>query len=369
MFDEQVYLAANPDVEAAVKTGAYTSGRDHYDRHGRNERRPGVVPIGFDTMFYLANNPDIAAAVEDGLVPTAADHYATFGWREGRAYSPPDEHEGLGGGIFGPHVFRYPFRAYNELPRFVFGAPSRGNDGEIASRLIAAWQLAEMNIPDSDLVDREGMWSILPNRHPLLFRALRNADVDGLADLLANVFQQHITHGIAMGRATTYMAQKSPRQFSMNWCDRLLRLAEAVGARPVRSPEQGDFQAPLEMEIAETISAIEEIIGMSLGFPQVGGAFGVLANGTPFPELSFSHIYAAHRINQRCSGNSFVEIGGGIWRFGLFHATSSKNVYYSRSSILKSYPRLLFAKGGSGCKLVRGNGCKHSGFAVVAHHG
>lgn len=39
-FDEHEYLAANPDVKAAVAAGKLSSGLAHYDRFGRNERRP-----------------------------------------------------------------------------------------------------------------------------------------------------------------------------------------------------------------------------------------------------------------------------------------------------------------------------------------
>ena len=38
-FNEDDYLALNPDVAAAVKAGAFTSGRDHFERFGRSEGR------------------------------------------------------------------------------------------------------------------------------------------------------------------------------------------------------------------------------------------------------------------------------------------------------------------------------------------
>jgi SAM-dependent methyltransferase len=38
-FEEADYLAANPDVAAAVRSGAFSSGADHYARHGRHENR------------------------------------------------------------------------------------------------------------------------------------------------------------------------------------------------------------------------------------------------------------------------------------------------------------------------------------------
>ncbi|MEN9783377.1 MAG: Ubiquinone biosynthesis O-methyltransferase [Pseudomonadota bacterium] len=38
-FDEQYYLDAYPDVAAAVQMGMFTSGREHYLRHGRAQGR------------------------------------------------------------------------------------------------------------------------------------------------------------------------------------------------------------------------------------------------------------------------------------------------------------------------------------------
>lgn len=54
-FDEERYLAANPDVAAAVKAGQFASGREHYETFGRAEGRatgrsvaaqPPVTPAG-----------------------------------------------------------------------------------------------------------------------------------------------------------------------------------------------------------------------------------------------------------------------------------------------------------------------------------
>ncbi|MDT9156158.1 hypothetical protein RSW20_25820, partial [Escherichia coli] len=62
-----------------------------------------------------------------------------------------------------------------------------------------------------------------------------------LADLLNNLFQSHLAHGIAMGRTMATLARQAPTPFSASWCDRLLRLSEALGLAHVRSPEQGDY--------------------------------------------------------------------------------------------------------------------------------
>ena len=41
-FDEEVYLAANPDIQEAVAAGVVSSGFAHYRRHGRHEPRAGM---------------------------------------------------------------------------------------------------------------------------------------------------------------------------------------------------------------------------------------------------------------------------------------------------------------------------------------
>jgi len=63
-FDEPAYLAANPDVAAAVDRGMLASGREHYLRHGLNENRPlkpGVRALPARFPF------------RDGLLPSRRD--------------------------------------------------------------------------------------------------------------------------------------------------------------------------------------------------------------------------------------------------------------------------------------------------------
>jgi hypothetical protein len=38
-FDEREYLRCNPDVRRAVMSGEFRSGTEHYQIHGRHERR------------------------------------------------------------------------------------------------------------------------------------------------------------------------------------------------------------------------------------------------------------------------------------------------------------------------------------------
>jgi hypothetical protein len=102
VFDEQAYLALNPDVAAAVRSGGFASGSAHYLRFGQGEGRapafgcPGTSTRGtwpaheaarceFDEQAYLSMNPDVAAAVSKKAFSSGWHHYQRFGRGEGRA--------------------------------------------------------------------------------------------------------------------------------------------------------------------------------------------------------------------------------------------------------------------------------------------
>ncbi len=66
-FDEAAYLAANPDVAAAVDAGTIASGLTHYTRHGMNENRslrPGVRALPLKFPF----RPDLVPQRRDRIL-------------------------------------------------------------------------------------------------------------------------------------------------------------------------------------------------------------------------------------------------------------------------------------------------------------
>lgn len=79
-FDEQFYLEAYPDVEAAIRQGRIRSACQHYQQSGRYE---GRFPR-FNEASYLANNPDVAQAIRDGRYRSGYDHWRRFGRYENR---------------------------------------------------------------------------------------------------------------------------------------------------------------------------------------------------------------------------------------------------------------------------------------------
>jgi len=83
LFDEQAYLAANPDVAAAVAAGHEKSGWTHFLRYGQHEGRR--VP-GFDPDFYVTAYPLAAEEIAAGRAPHLLGHYLTIG--RARGYLP-----------------------------------------------------------------------------------------------------------------------------------------------------------------------------------------------------------------------------------------------------------------------------------------
>jgi hypothetical protein len=89
-FNEEGYLAANPDIAAAVRAGTLDSARLHYIRFGFFEGRKGATPA-VDERWYLRTYPDVEAGVRTGRVSSAAEHFAVAGASEGR--SPASRYE------------------------------------------------------------------------------------------------------------------------------------------------------------------------------------------------------------------------------------------------------------------------------------
>lgn len=90
-FDEDYYLAHNPDVAAAIKAGIYHSGYEHYLAFGKHEGRMAVNSINdpyYNESYYLALNPDVATAVYQGVFQSGYEHYQKWGKAEGRQMSP-----------------------------------------------------------------------------------------------------------------------------------------------------------------------------------------------------------------------------------------------------------------------------------------
>lgn len=86
-IDEGWYRTTYPDVDEAIKAGAYRSGRQHFVEHGYFEgRRPFDLEV--DEVWYTKTYPDIQLSVLNGEVASAHDHFVRHGYEEGRQPAP-----------------------------------------------------------------------------------------------------------------------------------------------------------------------------------------------------------------------------------------------------------------------------------------
>ena len=96
-WNEALYLAVNPDVAAAIARKEFVSGREHYDRIGRTQRRDGgSVPTDWDEIGYRQVNPDVAHAIAGGWFLSGYHQYLLVGRSQGRlgGFQPADWNEG-----------------------------------------------------------------------------------------------------------------------------------------------------------------------------------------------------------------------------------------------------------------------------------
>lgn len=82
-IDEEWYRNTYPDVDAAIKQGAYKSAKHHFVENGYFEgRRPGKVVV--DQNWYRQAYPDIAEAIDFGEIESCQVHFEQYGEAEGR---------------------------------------------------------------------------------------------------------------------------------------------------------------------------------------------------------------------------------------------------------------------------------------------
>jgi len=88
-FDENAYLAGNPDLAPFVRTvnpnAPFATGLDHFIQFGYDEgtRRTNVSPE-YNENFYLANNSELQPFIQNGTFKSGYQHFVQFGAKEGR---------------------------------------------------------------------------------------------------------------------------------------------------------------------------------------------------------------------------------------------------------------------------------------------
>jgi hypothetical protein len=161
-----------------------------------------------------------------------------------------------------------------------------------------------------------------------LIRALDARNLRGVHDILRRFFLSEAAHAIAMGRCEYDLLLSDPKHracYGLQWIDRLIGLAFALGVRRIPNPEDDGaegWERCLEVDVDEILEDISRRIGFEIEFPEICGVFGGHIKAKPFPLIGFQHLVAAVEV---CRWNAaanpeIVEIGGGFG--GLAYFTS-----------------------------------------------
>lgn len=159
IFYEAAYFAQYPDALAAVKSGQFAHGRDHWDRvgkaHGYESR--WVIPADIDEDTYLLHYPEVAIAIRnrtDPEVTTAASHFRRYGNRSGFFFFESRVIEKV--------VHQKVRGSHNGSPKIVFNRPL--NVTLVTPALgvggVETWVKALVGLHDPDRV----RWTILLHR-------------------------------------------------------------------------------------------------------------------------------------------------------------------------------------------------------------
>jgi GT2 family glycosyltransferase/glycosyltransferase involved in cell wall biosynthesis len=127
LFDEELYLALNPDVAAQIAAGSVRSGRAHWKKTGRDETAQGLRPSIVDDSYYSLTPPteppaphDIARFDAETYFLLYPDVLKALGNDPEAARAHWIEHGRLEGRT-GPGVA--PYRSWQVRPHAVLGKP------------------------------------------------------------------------------------------------------------------------------------------------------------------------------------------------------------------------------------------------------
>lgn len=187
----------------------------------------------------------------------------------------------------------------------------------LCRRLMEAYRLAQSEAPAPS-----GMWahSAFHERQRTLVAALAGETAQPLAELLGSMFRSDFVLGVApgsMGRES-----RSRARARLSWLlsmNKVVALAEALGTTRTENPEQGPAGPALRASLDELVSGMEAELGLSLDFPRVGAAYGIVVGGRLITPETPDQVYGAARLRDALAAYippcdeplRVVEIGGG----------------------------------------------------------
>lgn len=150
---------------------------------------------------------------------------------------------------------------------------------------------------------------------------LRTGSSDELASYLCNVSRHDASIGITQGdlEYQRIVADSSYRHFlALMAKDKLVSLAEAVGALALENPEQGPFGVNLHADVDELLAGISRRLGVEVAPPDIdGGLLKLRASDCLIGERDINAIFTAWLLVRALRGQEaprVCEIGAGSGR-------------------------------------------------------
>src|SRR5262249_16973693 len=194
----------------------------------------------------------------------------------------------------------------------------KGLPDGLAARAASAYQAALSQFAGYATSMWAGIDSLKHDMHVALISA--PADGDAVARILSDPGATQLFWGMdPTFPEFTAQIRANPVGVTQLICDRVLRLAEAVGALPLQHPIVGARTVPVQID--ETLAAIEQRIGDALDFPNpFPREFGVATPRGVVTERALQAIFLAWRVRQLAErhGGKTLEIGAGLGRAAYY---------------------------------------------------
>ncbi|MBM3983445.1 MAG: putative sugar O-methyltransferase [Planctomycetes bacterium] len=195
------------------------------------------------------------------------------------------------------------------------------HDVALAARLLAAYRRAVADEARLAHGERTDCWDWIRTLQGEFLGVLERDRPAELAEYLGAVARRDATVGIVQGHLRYDRICHEPgyrERLALQTKDKLVSLAEAVGAVPCENPEQGVWGRALFADVDELIAAIATAIGVPIEPPSVeGGLLALPTKSGLFCERDCHAIYTAWvvcRLLGTPAAGSVCEIGAGTGR-------------------------------------------------------
>ncbi len=149
-----------------------------------------------------------------------------------------------------------------------------GEDVAIAERLLAAHVAVAEDARAQRVEGRPDKWTIHYEDQDSIASLLQGDDPAALATYLCNVARHSAAAGFLQGRLHYEMIRRDPafrRWVMLGTLDKLVSLAEALGASSVENPEEWAASPGLRRDPGELVERIERRLGLELVPPDSDG--------------------------------------------------------------------------------------------------